>query len=215
MTKDQMTQEAYSSLLNSIADILTENGIKSTSMDLIASTLHISKRTLYEIFENKTEMVTQALSSLHQRMCGEHKKIFETADNILEAIILSFHKQRDLLSKLNVDFFRDMDSYFSEVKVHSKKSKQNFIENIVDMLQKGVEQGYFRDDVNMTVQCRLMLIQMESLKRMEEFFPSDITLLDAYDCASIGFLRSISSPKGMVILDDLIRKLYDKTITDK
>lgn len=210
-----MIQENYTSLLNSIADILTENGIKATSMDLIASSLHISKRTLYEIFGSKTEMVTQALSALHHRMCGEHIQIFSSTDNILEAIILSFHKQRDLLSRANVDFFRDMDSHFAEVKRNSSKSKQDFISNIVEMLKKGVEQGLFRDDVNMTVQCRLMLIQMESLKRMEELFPPDITLLDAYDSVSIGFLRSIASPKGMELLDSLIKKLNDKTITEK
>lgn len=205
-----MTKEAYSSLLNSIADILIENGIKATSMDLIATSLHISKRTLYEIFDSKTNMVTEALIAFHSRMCEEHARIFSSSDNILEAIILSFHKHRDFISHVNVNFFRDRDSHFAEAQCLSAQSKQKFIDNIVELLGKGVEQGLFREDVNMEVQCRLMLIQMESLKRMEELFPPDISLIDAYDSVSLGFLRSIASYRGLVILDDLIEKLSNK-----
>lgn len=210
MNNEIQTSEARSKLLNSISDILLRNGIKATSMDFLASSLHISKRTLYEIFGSKTEMVTQALTALHNRMCMEHTKIFESTENVLEAILLSFLKQRDIMSKLNVEFFSDMDCLFAEAKLHSKESKQQFIDNIVTMLHKGVEQGYFRNDVNMTVQCRMMLIQMESLKRMEELFPPDITLLDVYDTVSIGFLRSMASVKGMEMLDQLTRKFLTK-----
>lgn len=215
MTKDRPITEANSKLLDSISDILLRNGIKATSMDFIASSLHISKRTLYEIFDSKTEMVTLALRSLHDRMCKEHTEIFQTTENVLEAILLGFMKQRDFMSKVNVEFFSDMDSLFAEAKMHSKESKKKLVDNIVEIMRKGVEQGYFRDDINLTVQCRMMLIQMESLKRMEELFPPDISLLDAYDTVSISFLRSMASVKGMEILDRLIRKLYDKTITDK
>lgn len=215
MAKDRPIPEAHANLLDSISEILIRNGIKATSMDFIASSLHISKRTLYEIFESKTEMVTFALGALHQKMCKEHSEIFESTDNVLEAIVLGFLRQRDFMSKVNVDFFSDMDSLFSEAKVNSKESKQNLVDNIVDMLLKGVEQGYIRSDINLNVLCRMMLIQMESLKRMEELFPPDITLLDAYDTVSISFLRSIASAKGLRMLDPLIKKLYDKTITDK
>lgn len=210
-----MTPEAYSALLDSIGDILLKNGIKATSMDSIASTLHISKRTLYEIFDNKCNMVSESLKALHQRMSREHTQIFESADNVMEAILLNFVKQRDFLSKTNVEFFRDIDSYFAEAKIHSNESKQLFIDTLVAMLQKGVDQGYFRSDVNLNIQCRMMHIQMESLKRMEEFFPPDITLLDAFDSVNISFLRGICSVKGMEMLDSLISKLFDKTLTDK
>ncbi len=70
----------------------------------------------------------------------------------------------------------------------------------------GVEQGVFRQDVNYPITLRMMSIQMESLKRMEEFFPPDVKLQDALDTIIVGFLRSIASPKGMEILDDIRKK---------
>ena len=54
---------------------------------------------------------------------------------------------------------------------------------------------------------RMMKVQMESVKRMEELFPPDITLLQIYDSISLGFLRSIASPAGMKLLDASAREL--------
>lgn len=215
MTNDDTQSDNHSELLDSIADIIVRNGIKATSMDSIASSLHISKRTLYEIFGSKKEMTIHVLEALHRKICSDHARLFKETDNVLEAILLSFLKHRDFMSKANVEFFSDMDSLFAEAKVHSAESRLALIDNIVGMLRRGVEQGYFRSDLNLSVQCRMLLIQMESLKRMEELFPPDISLLDAYDSVSIGFMRSLASPKGMKTIDHFINKLYDKTITDK
>lgn len=57
MTREDMTPEAYEELLESITDILLRNGLKATTMDSIAASLQMSKRTLYEIFDNKSQMV--------------------------------------------------------------------------------------------------------------------------------------------------------------
>ncbi|MDE5807821.1 MAG: hypothetical protein K2H76_06855, partial [Muribaculaceae bacterium] len=71
---------------------------------------------------------------------------------------------------------------------------------------KGIEQGVFRKDVNYPITLHLMRIQMESLKRMEEAFPPGITISDAFDYISTGFLRSIATPKGMEIIDSAYRR---------
>lgn len=67
----------------------------------------------------------------------------------------------------------------------------------------GVRQGVFRDDVNYEIIIRLFRIQMESLKRMEGFFPKDISLVEAYNAISLGMLRSIATPKGMEVIDGI------------
>lgn len=75
------------------------------------------------------------------------------------------------------------------------------LEKFLVVFQKGARQGFFRKDVNFALQYRLLWIQMESLKRMEEFFPPDISLLEAYDSICISFLRAISTSKGLEILE--------------
>lgn len=68
---------------------------------------------------------------------------------------------------------------------------------------KGVEEGVFRPNIDYRIIIRLFMIQMESLKRMEENFPPDVTLLEAYETASTALLRSIATPKGLEILEEI------------
>ena len=181
MTREDMTPEAYEELLESITDILLRNGLKATTMDSIAASLQMSKRTLYEIFDNKSQMVSEALKSMHNQLCMKYKATLENSANIMEAILTGFLHHRDLMSKVNVDFFKDMDSQFADARTNTNESKNLFLESLVTLMHKGVEEGYFRDDINYMVQCKMMIIQMESLKRMEELFPPDITLREVYD----------------------------------
>lgn len=74
----------------------------------------------------------------------------------------------------------------------------------------GVKQGVFRDDINYEVTAQLLRVQMESLKRMEEFFPKNITLVEAYNAIIVGMLRSIATPKGMEIVDNMANKFKAK-----
>jgi len=214
MKREDMTQEAFDALLTDILQILMEKGPKATTMESVASSLKISKKTLYEIFPSKSEMVEEAILALHNRLIETHRKIFESSSNIMEAMFRGFLHQRDFMRHVNVNFFRDMDCHFAEEKRKADIRKRVYYEDFVNLLKKGVEQGYFRKDINFMVQCRMISIQMESLKRMEELFPPDITLLEVYDSINIGFLRSIATPKGMKILDSLIEELETNKNTD-
>ena len=209
MTRDGMTPEAYDKLITSIGDILLAKGLKATTMDSIAATLQISKRTLYEIFESKNEMVICALEAAHARHSAILKDIFESAENVMVGILKGFIYQRDQMRKANVEFIRDMDSLFSDAKEYSSQTQRETMEKFLPVYEKGVKQGFFRKNVNFILQCRLLWIQMESLKRMEEFFPPDITLLEAYDSIFIGFLRAIATPKGLTMLDAVVDSLDD------
>lgn len=144
------------------------------------------------------------------------KEIFLNASNVMEGILKGFFAHRDLMRQTNVNFFRDLDSLFAESRTESNSAKLSFLDNYVKVLEKGAEEGFFRKDVNFLLGCRLQWIHMESLKRMEEFFPPDITLLEAYDSICIGFLRSISTHKGLDILDRTLETLsHQHEITNK
>lgn len=207
MRRDEMTEEAYETLITAIARILLGTGPKAMTMGSVAKALKMSKKTLYEIFPSKSDMVEQTMNAIHGRMIDANRKIFMTSGNIMEAMFNAFLNQRDFMRMTNVNFFRDMDRHFAEAKRKSEAKKACYYEEFVNLLKKGVTQGVFRNDINYMVQCRMMAIQMESLKRMEELFPPDITLLEVYDSINIGFLRGIATPKGMKMLDSLMERL--------
>lgn len=194
-------------LIIKISQIVADKGLKSTTMDMVAHELGMSKRTLYELFGSKSEMIRETFRVLTKRNKEIVAETFKNSKNVMEALIKVFCFNRDWLQKVNVSFFRDMDRLYKEERESYEDSRRARHEEMMEIYKLGVEQGMFRKDVDFNVQSRIMGIQMESLKRMEEIFPKDISLLRVYDALILGFLRSIASPEGMGVLDSMSSEL--------
>lgn len=194
-------------LVNSIVPILLEKGLKSTTMDTVAAYLGISKRTLYEIFDSKSEMLKEVLGALEQQGQDFVNRTFAEANNVMEAFVTVFKYNRDVMKRVNIDFYRDMDRLYKDKRETYEKNREERHRKMIKMFHLGVEQGMFRPDVDYNVHSRIMGLQMEGLKRMEELFPPDISLQRVFDSIILGFLRSIASPKGMAVLDNLTGEL--------
>lgn len=197
MKKEEVSQEQYIKLLERIMPIFLKNGVKSTTMDAVAASLQMSKRTLYEIFGSKEEMFLETNKYFHKKMADSLKEIFSASQNIMEAIIKCFLYNRDMMSNASADFLKDIEMLASKDGVVSEEHRRHHYQNLYEVLERGVKEGYFREDVNLKVQCRMLTIQMAALKKAEELFPEDISLLEIYDSIITGFLRGISSSKGL------------------
>lgn len=205
MKKTELPEKEYNKLLDFVITEIQSHGLKSTTMDSLAAKLQMSKRTLYEIFSNKNEMISVALNKMHQRQVKIYQNIFSNSSNTMEALIKCLLANRDMMSNMSVDFFKDLKDFSDEMKESEEIGRRHF-SVIVNILNKGAEEGFIRKDVNFIVSCRMLGIQMESLKRMEELFPPDITLLEVYDSISTAFLRSLSTQKGLELMDRLLQE---------
>lgn len=209
-TQKALTDEELNVLMEKILPIIVEKGLKSTTMDIVSSRLGMSKRTLYEIFGSKSRMIKEVLEANGRKNHEMVKEAFATSGNVMEAFIKIYMHTRDTLGKTNVNFFKDMDRlYRDERKTYDDTREGRYLE-MRKIFEKGVSEGMFRADVDFLIQSRIMTIQMESLKRMEELFPPDIELQRVYDALIVGMLRSIASPKGMKILDRLTEEITNK-----
>lgn len=207
MQRADLQEKDYQALLSEIVPIILSKGLKSTTMDNVAAALGMSKRTLYEIFGSKSEMLREVIGALERQSQDYFVKVFSSADNIMEAFFTVFKYNRDIMGRVNVDFYRDMDRLYKDKRKEYEQSRESRHEKMLEMFRLGVEQGVFRKDVDYPIQSRMMGLQMEALKRNEELFPQDMPLQRVFDAIIVGFLRSIASEKGMAILDKLTTEL--------
>ncbi len=204
MDKNLISPEAYKALIEAIFPIIMKNGMKGTTMDKVASSLSMSKRTLYEIFESKAEMLEAVIKYFHRQHLEELTKIFKSSDTMIEALFRILKQHQLTMQNINVEFLRDMDTYYCNLRNVYEQESRGWNHDLQHMIAKGIEQGVFLPDINYPVLLRMLRLQMESLKRMEEFFPPDISLFEAYDTICSSFIRSIASPKGIEILHKII-----------
>lgn len=189
-------------LLDLIFGIIISKGIKEMTMSSIASDLGISKKTLYELFDSKSEMVIEAFHHQHEKFQQRSLAIIESAPDMMSAMTDIYRIQRDFLCKANVKLFTDLSDMYPEIQSRYNAMAETRMKNWEEMYRRGVEQGVFRPNVNLRTLTRLLHIQMEALKRMEEVFPADVTLTEVYDTICSSFLRSISSKEGLERLDN-------------
>lgn len=206
MDRDDLTDKQYNKLLDSIFPIIMEYGPSHATMDIVASRLSMSKRTLYEIFESKDCMLLEVLRRQHFLMKSKFEEIFSQTTNVMEGLVkvIAFHQK--IFSETNPAFFRDMDKRLRHLRDDWHQNDRNLNKELVSVIETGIRQGVFRKEIDYQLQMTLFRVQMESLKRMEEYFPPEITLGQAYRAISTGFLRTIATVKGLEVLDALENK---------
>lgn len=209
-----MSPEGYKKLIDSILEIMIHNGIAATTMDNIASKLKISKRTLYEIFSSKEQLTGLIIDTYNNNQAKMHLEIARKSKNEIDTLLNIFLKWRNIMSEMDINFYIDMDKYYENASLNSRETQFEYLNNMAEIIQQGKMKGFFRDNINYSLQLRMLVLQMETLKKIEDTFPKDITLFDIYDTVSISFLRAIVTQKGMEILDDIIKKHREITNHD-
>lgn len=132
-------------------------------MDDIARHLGMSKKTIYQHFGDKNELV---LALVEQRIKEDEKQMREivsTEDNVIRQMLDMMKCSEDIVSKMNPILIHDLQKYHPE----SWKLIQNFKEdNIVSimecLLNKGIEQGYIRPEIDVRIIARMRLSQVET-----------------------------------------------------
>lgn len=209
-----MSPEGYKKLIDSILEIMIHNCIAATTMDNIASKLKISKRTLYEIFSSKEQLTGLIIDTYNNNQAKMHLEIARKSKNEIDTLLNIFLKWRNIMSEMDINFYIDMDKYYENASLNSRETQFEYLNNMAEIIQQGKMKGFFRDNINYSLQLRMLVLQMETLKKIEDTFPKDITLFDIYDTVSISFLRAIVTQKGMEILDDIIKKHREITNHD-
>lgn len=184
-------------------------GIKAVHMDDIASSLSISKRTLYELFGDKEELLLEVFRFYRHCMNEYMQEIASSANNVLEVILTFYERKFNELCSVNPLFFRDLRKY-SKVLDYIHDDRRRGDADALAYFQKGVEQGIFRSDINFQIINQAMAMQMDLL------IYSDITdhypLAEIYSEITILHMRGITTEKGYRMVDDFLKNIREKHI---
>ena len=178
-------------------------GVKAVRMDDLASQIGISKRTLYEMFKDKEELLIDCLLYSNQREKERVNDIRSKSKNVLEVILGVFLYSIEMLHETNKLFFEDIKKYpaayklVQEVRNSDSKEKMAFF-------RQGVEQGIFRSDINYPIVDELVKQQFNLLVNTDFF--SHHPFLDVYESIMFTYLRGISTVEGASMLEMFIKE---------
>lgn len=180
-----------------VRKLFSDNGIKNISMDDIANSLHISKKTIYKEYRCKDELVKDIyLNDYYHFKASIYSLELERIDVITKTICIYNSLRGKFFSIRSYELF-DLEKYYPSllnelVALHRESTKQS----LIGILSEGKADNYFHNDIKPESIARLFSFLFESYvlyhrpESKEEFTLSWIDVLDYH-------FRSICNPIGL------------------
>lgn len=183
------------------------NGIKCITMDDIASSLGISKRTLYEVFPDKENLLCECVEKRRLQFEEFIKGVLATATNVLEVLLKCYLYSIENFHATNKSFFEDIKKY---PKVHERvlQKRNSESEAAINFFRQGVEQGFFRSDVNFAIVNLLVHEQIDLL--MNTDICKKYPFIEVYESIMFTYIRGISTVRGAEELENFIQEYRTK-----
>lgn len=198
-------------IIEEASKLFFQNGIKSITMSDIATHLGISKRTLYEVFKDKEDLLEECFENNSIHVKEEMTKIINESGNVIEAMMRIYAKHLNDRQKINKSVIHDLRKYHPRIYKNIEECKQKEETNsFIPLFEKGVEQGLLRNDVNFEILVWLLKAQFKMV------IDNDFITIDKYspeefiDAIIFNFTRGIATPKGCELIDDMVTKLEIK-----
>ena len=197
--------EVKERIIEKAGDLFYQYGIKNTSMDELASSLGISKRTIYENFKDKEDILLSLLTKLRQERDKHFSVFLSEKYNVVEIFIKIIEIQQSTPLG-NVKFFQDIHKYYPRAArlMQEDINKNNAF--LRSFLRNGVQQGFIREDLNVDVAAFLVEESTYTYVRASYLEKPPFSFPELFYTMMINFVRGISTEKGIKIIDRYLEK---------
>jgi len=195
--KERITEEAISQFM--------KYGIRHITMDDIANNLAISKRTLYEVFKDKNELIETCMNELTVKQEKRHRELQSSSANVIELMIATMQNMIKALNAINPVFFSDLKKYYPKIwNLKNRDQKTRSLNQIHTQLRKGVNEGLFRNDFDIQLVAKLFYEQMNLIGDDQVFPKEEYNYAELFRNLVINFVRGISTRKGIDLIDQIL-----------
>lgn len=199
-------QSLKTRILEAASDAFSQKGIKSVRMDDIAQSLNISKRTLYEIYENKEVLLYECLKTSKARAQEEMTFIAAQQNNVMDIILDIYRSKMSQLQKINPQFYSDLEKY-PQLQSFLEEQHDKDRTKLKDFLRRGIEEGYFKDDINVDIIANVFDAINEYMKNHKLY--TEFPLEQLFNNMLFVTIRGICTQKGVAVIDTFLTDSQD------
>lgn len=160
-------------ILKGTEELFMKYGVRSISMDDIARHLSISKKTLYQYFADKEELVTMVSRSHLERSTKQYDDLrIQSSNSIEELAMLSVCMKKDM-EEINPTLLYDIQKFHPKAWSIWLDYKNKFVrESVVRNLKQGIEDGYIRPEIDPEIMAAVR-IELVQIAFSQDVFPRE------------------------------------------
>jgi AcrR family transcriptional regulator len=195
------TEMVKERILEAARELFREAGVKNTTMDDIAHQASVSKRTIYENFKDKEEVLVACLNRTFVENEQYAAHVFNTSGNVVEAFVLLINRGAEYAYRHRHSILDEIRRYYPDVYkgivTCNKKEKQ---ETNRRLIEQGMREGVFRNDLDPEILSVMFQLLADGIMlndtELEKF-----AIFEIFGTMAILGLRGLCTPKGLEILE--------------
>lgn len=174
------------------------HGVKAVKMDAIASALSISKRTLYELFPTKEDVLLACMVDYNNERMSRMKAYAQKGNSVIDIILGYYNEQLRLAKKVTPLFFEEVHKY-KKVIEHMQNAHEEAASHAMEFFEKGVAEGYFRKDINYDLILKVGGLTIQTVMQTQLY--RNYSLSQILTNVNMVFVRGFCTSKGIAELD--------------
>ena len=185
-------------ILGVSAELFSQYGFKTITMDDIARRAGISKKTLYQHFVNKQEVVQAAMNWYQSQISDQCHAALADSENAVEGMVKITDVLAQTFKRINPLALLELQRFFPEShKTFRETLFDKDMKSIRDNILRGIEEGHYRPEINAellaTYRMESCLIMLQPNLLLNDRYNTEIVSTEIFE----HFLYGIMTAKGV------------------
>ena len=203
--------ETRNKIIEKASELFLGMGIRNITMDQIASEAGVSKRTIYELFKDKDDLVVQSLRHLMIKDNKDMLGIIDETKHVIEAIFLMMKRETMRRTEYTKIFVEDIRKYYLAVSEDLYSCKKNLKEYSASyaLIDKGMREDIFRQDIQIELVNGFLHELITLMENSERIKALKATPEDMLRSIFLPYLRGICTMKGVDLMDQYFENVTE------
>ena len=195
--------EARERIIRKAIQLYLSRWIRSVTMDDVAVESGVSKRTIYEIFKDKDDLVLQSLSEMIMQNNRAALEIIDKTNNVIEAIFYILKGEQERQANLAPVFINDIKKYFpmlNETLYSKKESIKKFSPSYM-LLEKGVKEEIFNRAIRIDLVDNFLHELIGLMHNSERLALLQPTAIDVLNNIFLPYFKGLCTRRGLELME--------------
>ena len=202
MDNPNTQQQVRERIRDTAGAMFMKYGIRSISMDDISVNLGMSKKTLYQYFQDKDQLVDAIIEQHTRQIRTDCLASCAEAENAVEEVFLTMDKVTAHMGSVNPSVLHDMHKFHHNSYLKFQETRHAFLFGIIQgNLQRGIREGLYRNDLDVDVLSKYRLESMMAPFNMDLFPAGAYNILDVVRIILEHFIFGLVTPKGYALIE--------------
>ena len=182
-------------------ELFMKYGIRSVSMDDIANALGMSKKTIYQYFVDKDELVDAVVEADINSMQQDCLSVTSDARDAVHEIFLSIDRLLEQFRNMNPMLVYDLEKFHFRGFQKFMEHKNKFLLQVIRQnMERGLAEGLYREDLNVDLIAKFRLDSMMIAFNVDLFPPTKYSLADVSKEIIEHYVYGLVSLKGYKLI---------------